>query len=290
MFARAFLVLLLAGKASSFAVTTNTPTVTVPENAGADLACSYSADFGIPRIEWMYMDKSGSETLIFYEGQPTSKYTGRVEQYQGGLRFNKVTRQDNGNYTCAVYSSTGVIGKSVIKLIVQVAPSPPICGVPSSVTTGSRVVLTCFDKDGSPDCTYKWFKNQVPMPVDPSKIPAFQNSSYVLNPTDGTLVFPRVAKKDAGQYYCTAANGVGSPASCGALQMAVNDVNTGGIVAGVIVALLALGLLLFALWYANRKGYLPKKSESKPKVVYSQPPAGLDQEDGEFRQKSSFVV
>lgn len=37
------------------------------------------------------------------------------------------------------------------------------------------------------------------------------------------------------------------------------DVNTGGIVAGVIVALLLLVLLGLGIWYANKKGYLPSE-------------------------------
>lgn len=37
------------------------------------------------------------------------------------------------------------------------------------------------------------------------------------------------------------------------------DLNTGGIVAGVIVALLLLALLGFGIWYANKKGYLPSE-------------------------------
>lgn len=37
------------------------------------------------------------------------------------------------------------------------------------------------------------------------------------------------------------------------------DVNTGGIVAGVIVALLLLALLGFGIWYAHKKGYLPSE-------------------------------
>lgn len=37
------------------------------------------------------------------------------------------------------------------------------------------------------------------------------------------------------------------------------DINTGGIVAGVIVALLLLALLGFGIWYANKKGYLPSE-------------------------------
>lgn len=39
----------------------------------------------------------------------------------------------------------------------------------------------------------------------------------------------------------------------------VGDTNSGAIAAGVIVALLAIALLIFALWYANKKGYLPSK-------------------------------
>lgn len=39
----------------------------------------------------------------------------------------------------------------------------------------------------------------------------------------------------------------------------VGDLNTGGIVAGVLVALLAIALLCFAVWFANKKGYLPSK-------------------------------
>ena len=41
--------------------------------------------------------------------------------------------------------------------------------------------------------------------------------------------------------------------------LCLDDINTGGIVAGVIVALLALALLGFGLWYARRKGYLPSE-------------------------------
>lgn len=40
------------------------------------------------------------------------------------------------------------------------------------------------------------------------------------------------------------------------------DINTGGIVAGVIVALLLLALLGFGIWYAHKKGYLPSEFSS----------------------------
>ncbi|KAJ8276083.1 hypothetical protein COCON_G00078350 [Conger conger] len=291
MFVFVFVLLFLQTTGTiAFTVTTSTPVINVPENQGADLKCSYSADFGTPRIEWKFkafMDES--QTLVVFDGQPTAGYAGRVELYTGGLRFNSVTRADNGEYTCEVSSAQG-FGEATIKLVVQVPPSKPMCRVPASVTTGRSVTLTCYDSDGSPPCTYKWFKNKTPLPDDPSKFPAFRNSTFTVDPKTGDLVFPHISKLDSGEYHCTASNGAGPPQSCAAIRMAVQDLNKGGIAAGVIIALLALGLLAFGLWYAHRKGYLPKKSESKPRALYQPPSDYVDEEDGEFRQKSSFVV
>lgn len=39
----------------------------------------------------------------------------------------------------------------------------------------------------------------------------------------------------------------------------LGDLNGGAIAAAVIVALLAIALLCFGLWYAKKKGYLPSK-------------------------------
>lgn len=37
------------------------------------------------------------------------------------------------------------------------------------------------------------------------------------------------------------------------------DLNTGGIVAAVIVTLLLVALLAVGIWYAHKKGYLPSE-------------------------------
>ncbi|KAL4608612.1 junctional adhesion molecule A-like isoform X2 [Arapaima gigas] len=288
------IVFLLARTTGSLAfdVTTSTPKVSVPENQGADLKCSYSADFGTPRVEWKFSNMQGSQTYVVFNSQPTDSYKDRVQVYSGGLRFNKVTRVDNGNYSCEI-SSSNHFGLATIQLVVQVPPSVPMCGIPSSVTVGSRVLLTCNDKDGSPPSIYKWFKNKAPLPENPSNFELYKNSSYTLNPQTGDLLFANVGKQDAGLYYCTASNGLGTPQSCAPVQMDVNDVNTGGIVAGVILALLAVGLLIFGLWFAHRKGYLPKaikrpKQQSSP---YTRASGNHSEEaDGDFKQKSSFVV
>lgn len=67
-------------------------------------------------------------------------------------------------------------------------PSPPVCKIPSSVTTGKTASLDCRDDDGSPPPTYKWYKNGVPLPAEPSKISGYQNATYVMNMSLGSLV------------------------------------------------------------------------------------------------------
>uniref|UniRef100_A0A8C2Q667 Junctional adhesion molecule A n=1 Tax=Cyprinus carpio TaxID=7962 RepID=A0A8C2Q667_CYPCA len=266
----------------AFTVTVANPSVKVKENEGVDLKCSYSADFGSsPRVEWKFRDLKGSQTLVYFDNQPTGKYVGRITKYEGGIRFNKVTRTDTGDYDCEVSGNTGY-GEKTIRLTVLVPPSKPVSRIPTSVTTGSNAVLTCFDVDGSPPSTYIWYKDNTPLPVDPTKFPNFKNLTYKLNSNTGNLEFASVSKLDTGSYFCEANNGEGVPQRGDAVRMEVRDLNVGGIVAGVIVALLAVGLLLFGLWYAKKKGYLPKKAESKTKqqAVYTQPRTD-DMDDGD---------
>uniref|UniRef100_A0A671QVL9 Junctional adhesion molecule A n=1 Tax=Sinocyclocheilus anshuiensis TaxID=1608454 RepID=A0A671QVL9_9TELE len=271
----------VTGLHADFSVTVS-PSVKVKENEGVDLKCSYTADFGsAPRVEWKFKDLKGSQILIYFDNKPTGQYAGRITMYDGGLRFNKVTRADTGDYDCEVSGNTGY-GENTIKLTVLVPPSKPVSRIPSSVTTGNNVRLTCFDADGSPPSTYRWYKDNTPLPEDPTKFPSFKNLTYKMNVFNGNLEFPSVSKLDSGSYLCEASNGEGAPQRGDAVHMEVRDLNVGGIVAGVIVALLAVGLLLFGLWFASKKGYLPSKFSLKPKqqAVYTQPRAD-DMDDGD---------
>ncbi|XP_040907827.1 F11 receptor, tandem duplicate 1 [Toxotes jaculatrix] len=277
---------------SGFTVTTSTQSVRVKENEGTDLKCSYSADFGSsPRVEWKFRDLKGSQTYVIFDGQPTTSYSGRVTLYGGSnLRISKVTSRDNGEYFCEV-SSNGQFGEATVKLTVLVPPASPLCRIPSTVTTGKTTLLSCHDSTGSPPPTYRWYRDGTPLPLEPNKIAGFKNSTYRLNTENGNLEFPAVTKGDSGQYYCEAINDAGPPQQCKAVRMEVRDQNTAGIVAGVIVALLLLALLGVGIWYAHKKGYLPQKS--KQNVVYqpqNQSLYGNEEDDGDFKQKSSFVV
>lgn len=287
------LFLLAATGVGGFTVTSKNSDVRVKENEGTDLTCSYSADFGPnPRVEWKFKDAKGSLAYVFYDGKLTTPYASKVTKYADNLRFAKVTRKDNGTYDCEV-SGNGKFGEVRVMLTVLVPPSQPLARVPTSVTTGKQALLTCHDTEGSPKSKYRWYKDGTLLPTEPSKVAGFKNYTYKLNTDNGNLEFSPARKMDSGQYYCEAFNDAGPPQRSQPMKMEIRDQNTGGIVAGVIVALLLVALLVFGIWYANKKGYLPKKTESKPKpsVVY-QPTSlyGGDDEDGEFKQKSSFVV
>ncbi|XP_019941372.1 F11 receptor, tandem duplicate 1 isoform X1 [Paralichthys olivaceus] len=276
-----------------FTVTTSNADVRVKENDGADLKCTYSGDFGSnARVEWKFKDLKGSQSYVIFDGKPTTPYAGRVTLYDGNLRFTKMTRVDNGVYDCEV-SGNGHFGEVRVKVTVEVPPSAPLCRIPTSVTTGKTAMLTCHDSVGSPPPKYRWYKDTTLLPPDPHKIAGFKNYTYKLNPENGNLEFVRAAKIDSGSFFCEAFNDAGPPQRCKTVKMEVRDLNTGGIVAGVLVFLLLLALLALGIWYAHKKGYLPKKSDSKPKpnVVY-QPPSlyGGEDEDRDFKQKSSFVV
>ncbi|XP_048838169.1 junctional adhesion molecule A-like isoform X2 [Brienomyrus brachyistius] len=292
MISRYFFYLVLSATATwAFSVSTSTPSLSVPEYQGADLKCSYTADFRTPRVEWKFKDLQGSQVFVVFDNNPTENYKSRVQLYKDGLMLKEVTRRDTGEYFCEV-SSGDIYRSAVINLTVEVPSAVPICGVPSSVTTGSYVVLTCYDPDGSPPSTYKWFKDEALLPENPNMFQDFKNFSYILNPKEGTLAFPSVTKADTGRYYCMASNGIGPVQSCAAQMMAVRDVNVGAIVGGVIVALLLVLLLGLGLWFAFQKGHFSGKGDGKYKAGHIGPvERTVDREDDvDFKQKSSFVV
>ncbi|XP_067294939.1 F11 receptor, tandem duplicate 1 isoform X2 [Pseudorasbora parva] len=216
----------VTGLDASFIVNVGDPLIKVKENVGVDLKCTYTVDFGTtPRVEWKFKDLNGYQFFIYFDSMLTAEYEGRVTVYNGGLRFDKVTRADTGDYDCEV-SGNGGYDEKTIKLTVLVPPTKPVSRIPSSVTTGSNVLLTCFDNVGSPPPTYKWYKDNTPLPDDPSKFPAFKNLTYKMNAFSGNLEFPSVSKLDTGSYFCEASNGEGAPQRGDAVQMEVLDVDS----------------------------------------------------------------
>ncbi|XP_034865859.1 junctional adhesion molecule A isoform X3 [Mirounga leonina] len=192
------------------AVHTSEPEVRVAENKPAKLSCSYSG-FSSPRVEWKFA-QGDITSLVCYNNKITASYEHRVAFSHSGITFYSVTRKDTGMYTCMVSDEGGnTYGEVTVKLLVLVPPSKPTINIPSSATIGSRAVLTCSEKDGSPPSEFYWFKDGVLMPTEPKSNRAFSNSSYSLNHKTGELVFDPVSASDTGGYTCQAQNGYGDP-------------------------------------------------------------------------------
>ncbi|XP_012623976.1 junctional adhesion molecule A [Microcebus murinus] len=262
--------------------------VKVAENNPVTLSCSYTG-FSSPRVEWKFV-RGETTSLVCYNNKITASYEDRVTFSPNGITFRSVTRKDTGTYTCMVSEEGGNnYGEGNVKLIVLVPPSKPTVNIPSSATIGSRAVLTCSESDGSPPSQYYWFKDGVQMPTDPKTNRAFVNSSYVLDPKSGELVFEPVSASDTGEYTCQAHNEVKMSERSDAVRMEAVEQNVGGIVAAVLVSLILLGALIFGIWFAYTRGYFDraKKGTSSKKVIYSQPSA---RSEGEFKQTSSFLV
>uniref|UniRef100_A0A8C7A0S1 Junctional adhesion molecule A n=1 Tax=Neovison vison TaxID=452646 RepID=A0A8C7A0S1_NEOVI len=270
------------------AVHSSEPKVSVAENSPAKLLCSYSG-FSSPRVEWKFA-QGDITSLVCYNNKITAFYEDRVTFSHSGITFHSVTRKDSGMYTCMVSDEGGnTYGEVTVRLIVLVPPSKPTVSIPSSATIGSRAVLTCSEKDGSPPSEFYWYKDGVMMPTEPKSNRAFSNSSYSLNHKTGELVFNPVSASDTGEYMCQAQNGYGTPMWSDAVRMEAAELNVGGIVAAVLVTLILLGFLILGIWFAYRRGYFDrtKKGTSSKKAIYSQPSA---RSEGEFRQTSSFLV
>ncbi|XP_060109420.1 junctional adhesion molecule A isoform X1 [Heteronotia binoei] len=252
-----FWVLLCAGSWSLISGQTH-QVVQVPENQSVKLPCKAIAGQGTPtRLEWKFQ-RSGATEFVYYQGQLTDLYKSRAEFSGSDIRLKSVTRKDMGQYTCQVVGNNGV-AESVVDLIVQVPPSKPKAEVPSSVTIGNRAVLSCVETDGSPRPTFRWYKNDILMPVDPKTDVLFKNSSYTLDSSTGILTFEPATSFDAGDYSCEADNSIGSSQKSEAVHLEPSEVNVGGIVAAVVLLLIVFGLAGFGIWFAYSRGFFSSK-------------------------------
>ncbi|KFP03096.1 Junctional adhesion molecule B, partial [Calypte anna] len=210
------------------------------------------------RIEWKKIQPR-EVSFVYYKGEFTGDLRGRAEMLNTGIRIRNVTRKDSGTYRCEISAKSEErqhVGEAVITLTVLVAPTTPVCEVPSSAMTGTAVELSCKETEGSPPSEYQWYKNGVALWEKTGTGGArAANITYTMNKKSGTLLFNTVTKNDTGEYFCEASNGIGLSQKCSVKRMQVDDLNVSGIIAAVVCVALVMALCGLGVFYAQKKGY-----------------------------------
>ncbi|XP_023500929.1 junctional adhesion molecule C isoform X2 [Equus przewalskii] len=250
----------------------------VQEFESVELSCIITdSQTNDPRIEWKKI-QDDQTAYVFFDNKIQGDLAGRAELLgKTSLKIWNVTRTDSAIYRCEVVARNDrkEIDEIVIELTVQVKPVPPVCRVPKAVPVGKSATLHCQESEGYPRPHYSWYRNDVPLPTDSRANPRFRNSSFLLNPETGTLVFSAVHKEDSGQYYCIASNDAGS-ARCEEQELEVYDLNIGGIIGGVLVVLAVLALITVGICCAYRRGYFINNKQNGESYKNTGKPDGVN--------------
>ncbi|XP_023182787.1 inactive tyrosine-protein kinase 7 [Xiphophorus maculatus] len=120
-----------------------------------------------------------------------------VDQKNGQLRFNKVTRNDAGNYTCIASNSLQGEIRALVTLIVAVYVRFNVEPEHTSVYQGHTAVLHC-QASGDPKPQVHW--------IVKDKVLGVASNGRIQEMPNGSLIIRDVTTDDTGQYTCVAGN------------------------------------------------------------------------------------
>lgn len=246
------------------------------------LTCKYRLEKDqVVRLEWKKMDLNGDVSFVYFNNSLAADLQKRAKMMDSSIIFRNLSRADSGQYRCEVSAPQDRknFQEIIINLAVLVAPSVPVCDIPSSAMSGSVVQLKCLEKEGNPASEYKWFKNGLALELSVKAI----NATYKVDKATGTLHFNTVTMADTGDYYCEASNKIGKPQRCPSKKMQVDDLNLAGIISAVVIVSLVIVLCGCGVYYAHRRGYFSGGKSKKEHNSASQP-------ESDFKHTKSFVI
>ncbi|XP_071507379.1 uncharacterized protein [Diadema antillarum] len=168
----------------------------VREGKGVTMHCRARAN-PTPTITWDF------------QGLELSDIEPRITKLPGGsLRISKVGLSDVGTYTCTARNMYGIVQMRTFTLIVEA--DVQIVNPPDNqkVSEGDTVRMTC-GTTGSPKPTVRWSLNSNPLPA---------TKRFTIADND-ELIIQDVKQSDAGEYSCTAANGISFMSSTAVLSV-----------------------------------------------------------------------
>ncbi|XP_070808724.1 V-set and immunoglobulin domain-containing protein 2 [Pituophis catenifer annectens] len=257
--------------------------VTVPHDpvmqqkgSSVEIPCHYKTSVSKNFVlEWRFAGGSkapdAGTQILYFANNMLYKPSGQADRLSllhesptlgdASIRLNNIRASDAGTYICEVNNPPDFdgTGTGLVKLVVLMPPSTPVCKGSTSSPIGSDVTFSCNSSEGVPTPIYSWtlLDSKQPLPT----------SHMVQNQQKGTLVLTNLTLQLSGTYRCTATNEFGHH-SC-QISLHVTGVSKAGAVAGALIgAILALFLLgaivLYVLRY--RKNRMAKR---KPQSEYS---------------------
>nr|XP_046247699.1 cell surface A33 antigen-like [Scatophagus argus] len=173
-----------------------------------------------------------------------------IAKGKADLKLSSIALVDNKVFECRVQIPGDDEGKpaDTARLVVLVAPSPPLCKIEGKAEYGQDIKLTCLSEEGSPPPTYKWESRDV------------KNLPRVADPrtTDvgGVLSLYNITKDTSGYYICTSSNKIRS-ATCNitlsVMPPSMNIGSTAGIIGGVVAALIVLVIVIYCCCCRKKK-------------------------------------
>ncbi|KAG8001287.1 Pirin, partial [Nibea albiflora] len=186
----------------------------------------------------------------------TQEYEGRasvnidLSRGQANLRLSSITLADNKIFECRAQIPGDDEGTRAARarLVVLVAPSPPICEIQGKQEYGQNINLTCVSEEGSPPPTYKWESRDV------RNLPRMHAPRTTTK--GGLLSLYNISKDTSGYYICTSTNKIRS-ASCNitvaVMPPSMNIGSTAGIIGGVVAALIVLIIVIYCCCCRKKK-------------------------------------
>ncbi|XP_068685556.1 fibroblast growth factor receptor 2-like isoform X2 [Montipora foliosa] len=165
--------------------------------------------------------------------EPTINWTRLSDNTEVTMPLSITGRQDAGDYRCTADNGVGSSLSKDVSIIVLYPPSNIRASSDLNITAPANLTLNC-SANGKPEPTITWTR--------------------LSDNTEVTMPLSITGRQDAGDYRCTADNGVGSSLSKDVSIIVLRD-NTWIIVGGVLGAVALSVIIAVTVWCVRKKEY-----------------------------------
>ncbi|XP_068685586.1 fibroblast growth factor receptor 3-like isoform X5 [Montipora foliosa] len=165
--------------------------------------------------------------------EPTITWTRLSDNTEVTMPLSITGRQDAGDYRCTADNGVGSSLTKDVSIIVLYPPSNIRASSDLNITAPANLTLNC-SANGKPEPTITWTR--------------------LSDNTEVTMPLSITGRQDAGDYRCTADNGVGSSLTEDVSIIVLRD-NTWIIVGGVLGAVALSVIIAVTVWCVRKKEY-----------------------------------